>query len=1157
MNKRKTMAQRLRRGLLAALLTLLSAQPALADDTEVFLGDAFARGLRPNILLVVDTSGSMNSLVGLPRAPYDPNVLYAGICDKRFIYYSLTLDANGAPQIPGCVNNAQNRVLVQANACAAASAALFSNAGLYSGRVRQWDSAQFAWRSITPGILDAPLECEADAGLHGETGASPKTFARDGDDINRWTANAAEQIAWGNAAVVTLYRANWLNWYYSPDVPVELTRLQTVQSVATALANSIDHVNLGLMRFSNAASPTDPGDLAEGGMVTHEMADIAVARAGIAARLNSYTASGFTPLSETLYEAGQYYAGRAVDYGLQSMIDANTPFPSVAASRNDDDPAQYKSPIQFQCQRNYNILLTDGEPSMDNSADAKIQGLPDFNRLVGPVCDGAGDGHCLDDMAQYLHDADLSPLPGKQSVTTYTIGFGPEVAGSATLENVARRGGGRAYTAGNVAELSSVLQRIVGEIQRTSATFASPAVSINAFNRTQTNNELYVSVFKPTTSERWPGNVKKYALLNGAIVDAGNQNAVDPATGFFRDGAQSIWSAAPDGADVEAGGAVSRLPAPNDRRLFTWFEASGNRNLAAAVNAFATDNALVTDAVLHTAPDGAITRENLINFIRGQDLTDLNGNGNTNEVVPHMGDPLHARPAIVTYGGNTASPDARDAVLYVPTNDGFLHAINAKTGRELWAFVPHSLLGRLVNLYADNGVGARSYGLDGDVRVLKFDVNEDGIIDRAAGDRVWLYFGMRRGGRQYFAIDVTDRDNPRMKFELGPNELPGVGETWSTPAVARVKVAGAVQNGENLVLIFGGGYDDAEENGGYVEDSSGHRIFMVDASSGALLWYAGGPRGAGAPDLALGNMRNAIPGRVVVLDTNGDGYADRMYAADLGGRVWRFDITNNNGRANLVQGGALATLGAGDTGDRAMANNRRFYSAPDVALIQRRGANPYYSVAIGSGYRGHPLNTETRDRFYLLRDKNPFGRMSAGDYAAFDAVTDGDLIDITANIGNMHVPQGAAGWKLEMRLNGGWVGEKILGEAITVDGTLLFTSYQPQAAGAVDPCQPANGINRAYALRVDEGRPAIDLNNDHVINASDVSQALAQTGIAGEVSLAVESTAGRADPDAPLNGVDALGRRSLCVVGVEVLQHCVVPGGVVRTFWERHAGGAQ
>ena len=142
-----------------------------------------------------------------------------------------------------------------------------------------------------------------------------------------------------------------------------------------------------------------------------------------------------------------------------------------------------------------------------------------------------------------------------------------------------------------------------------------------------------------------------------------------------------------------------------------------------------------------------------------------------------------------------------------------------------------------------------------------------------------------------------------------------------------------------------------------------------------------------------------------------------------------------------------------------------------------------------------------------------------------------------------------------MRLNGGWSGEKILAEATTINGTVLFTSYQPTPQEASDPCLPANGINRAYALRVDSGRPAVDFNEDEAIDATDISMRLTQSGIAGEVSIAVES-ATRGGTDEATEGTDALGRRGFCVVGVEVLRRCVVPGGLVRTYWQRNANNS-
>lgn len=1139
--------KRLRASACGALATLACVLPALADDTEVFLSRADASGVRPNILFIVDTSGSMNSMVRVPKAPYDPEQRYDGRCNDSRIYYQRA--AAGAAPPPDC-DTAQS-ANPSDNSCAAAARALEGSAGFWTGKVAQWDDERIGWRALRDRRSD-PLECEADAGVHGENAASARRWARNGDPSNRWTGTEADAVSWAGADVYTLYSANYLNWYHAPDSATEISRLDIVKAVGASVAYSVDNVNLGLMRFS-AGAKTD--DFSEGGMVTHEVAELSRARESIVGRLFDYTADGFTPLSETLYEAGQYLAGRDVDYGLASTVEDAVPFPSVPESRRRDDPSRYQSPVQYQCQRNFVVLLTDGEPTSDSTADEKIAQLPGFARLGRTSCDGEGEGRCLDDMAEYLHSAaDLAPdLPGRQGAVTYTIGFGPEVAGSAFLDGVAARGGGRSFAANDVTQLTAAMQSIFGDILQVGSTFVSPSVSVNAFNRTQANNELYVSVFKPDDTLRWPGNVKKYGIRDGRIVDASGESVVDDATGFLRDGTRSLWSAAREADAIESGGAAGRLPEPARRRLFTYVAAAAQPELTATANAFATGNAALTDAVLGTGGAGP-SREAVIQWARGIDTGDADGDGDRTEMRRSLGDPLHARPALVTYGGSSGRPDAADGVVYVPTNDGFIHAFDATSGVELWAFIPPELLGRLADLYRNPSVAQRSYGLDADVRVLKFDVNQDGVVDATAGDRVWLFFGMRRGGRHVYALDVTDRDRPRLKWDLGPAQLPGIGETWSTPSLARVRIEGATQNAENLVLVFGGGYDDAQENYEYTTDSSGNRIYIVDAASGALLWYAGGPDAAGTPDLELPNMTHSIPGRVVVLDTNGDQFADRLYAGDMGGRVWRFDLWNGRPRASFGTGGAIATLGAGDTGATAIESNRRFYSAPDVALIQRRGADPYYNLAIGSGYRGHPLHAQTRDRFYSLRDKNPFGAMTQEQYDALTPATDARLVDISDDPVATPVPTTAAGWKLELRLNGGWTGEKVLAEATTVGGTILFTTYQPEERADADPCQPTNGINRAYALRVDSGRPAVDFNDDEVVDARDISTRLQQSGIAGEVSIALESVrSADTSPDEQPDGLDPLGRRGFCVVGVEVLKRCVVPGSVVRTWWQRTA----
>ncbi|HQX46879.1 MAG TPA: hypothetical protein PK555_05665, partial [Steroidobacteraceae bacterium] len=499
-----THRSRLATALACGALSLASGAAALADDTEIFVNQAALRDVKPNILFIIDTSGSMSSTVQAPRAPYDPATTYGGSCSAGTVYWRES--GTGSTEPPAC--NSPSRISAAANRCAAARSSLAGLAGSWTGDTARFDPVSATWSRLSGAAPDSLVECRADSGTQGPDDTSSLRYAQNGDAGAPWSANPSREIDWGTASTYTLYSANWLNWYYSPPVPTAISRLQTVQAVATSLVGSISDVNLGLMRFSSNT---------EGGMVIHEIADIATARDSLVDNINSLTADGFTPLSETMYEAGQYFAGRAVAYGAQSEV-GGTPSPSVPASRDPQDASRYQSPIAYQCQRNFAILLTDGEPTLDTGANALIPALPGYASLVGGGCSGTGDGACLADMTQYLHDADLSSaLPGQQNVTTYTVGFGPDVEGSTLLDQTATRGGGQAYSADNVANLTTTLQAIVGDILQTSSTFTTPSVSINAFNRTETLNDLYISVFNPEATAHWPGNLKKYGFRDGRI----------------------------------------------------------------------------------------------------------------------------------------------------------------------------------------------------------------------------------------------------------------------------------------------------------------------------------------------------------------------------------------------------------------------------------------------------------------------------------------------------------------------------------------------------------------------------------------------------------------------------------------------------------------
>ena len=194
--------------------------------------------------------------------------------------------------------------------------------------------------------------------------------------------------------------------------------------------------------------------------------------------------------------------------------------------------------MDFSCQSTFIVYLTDGLPTQDTEDNAAIEALPRFRRGTAPFPswrDGScrwiarqqgpsdsADGACMVNLAGYMHHHDMSAALGAQTVTTYVVGFGSDISESAEyLDDIAEAGGGEAYTQGDSAGLRAALEEIFAQVRaNANTTFVSPTVAVNAFNRTRNLNQLYISVFAPTNRAHWPGNLKKYELVNGVVHGA-------------------------------------------------------------------------------------------------------------------------------------------------------------------------------------------------------------------------------------------------------------------------------------------------------------------------------------------------------------------------------------------------------------------------------------------------------------------------------------------------------------------------------------------------------------------------------------------------------------------------------------------------------------
>lgn len=793
-------------------------------------------------------------------------------------------------------------------------------------------------------------------------------------------------------------------------------RNQVMHEVVGGLVDSLKsgaNVNIGFMRYGgwtynryNVGSSWWPkyeyawgSNNEHGGHViypiTHLSSDaVAIQMKDIVKGVNT---SDWTPLLETYYEAFLYLTGQAPHFSGKPDNHRN----HSASIKN----GKFNSPINHSCQKSHIIYITDGEPTMDVDANKLVNDLVK-NKSYTKQCKVGDDGACLSQLAAYMANEDMALQGGrnkkpfddgdgrKQTITSHFVGFAIDAP---FLQEAAIAGGGQYLTSDNASGLTDALQAIVVDITAENSTFVAPSVAVSAYNNLGFRNELYYALFRPAEGTNWPGNVKKYKLktednngnaIDPIIVDRVNNSAIDNETGFFKDSASSFWNTVVDGADIAKGGAAEKLKDRNDRKIYTWY---GNDRVAGAavgadsLKAFVNNDSLITNTMLDATSS---SRADIVKWI--------------NKNTGRMGDILHNEPRLVAYETEEDLARAETAnskeklVMFVGSNEGFIHAIDPSTGVELYSFIPKELLHIPSKYLANNkGYSNKAYGMDGLMGV--WTEYGDTIDNSKKAKKVNLYAGMRRGGSNYYALDVTEKTNPKLKWvikgaynntkEITPG-FENLGLTFSAPKLADINVSGK----KTKVLIFTGGYDKKhDEIGSNIprNDTLGNSLYIVNADTGQLLWRVSGDNDSKA-DKKISAMTNSMPASPTLVDYNNDGLTDIIYAADLRGQIFRFDIKNdtNESLEAAITGVQLAKLGGEN-----VSSNRRFFNSPDVALIRDRGQpEAYFTVSLGSGFRESPLNQQTDDRFYMIRDKFT----SRARPSNTPILTEADLTDVTA-----------------------------------------------------------------------------------------------------------------------------------------------------------------
>jgi len=415
----------------------------------------------------------------------------------------------------------------------------------------------------------------------------------------------------------------------------------------------------------------------------------------------------------------------------------------------------------------------------------------------------------------------------------------------------------------NPLKLEQQLNQSFADILSRGVSHVAPVVSVDEANRTQSGDKLYMAFFKPMPDNYWQGNLKKYGLDYVTRTDCGrttpewtvvdkNSNIAGDCDGAFKPSSISYWTTSADGGYVDRGGVGGLLkdsmPGTDPKTVPATGPYYDFRNIY-TYPVGATDGVLVrfTHANIskeNLEVDTDLIRNKIINYIYGYTYdteSDISGDPVAKREWI-LGDIIHSEPRMIDYYNTDGSLYAR--YIAIGANDGMLHVFTDEeitiggttyaAGAEVFAFVPRDQLNRL-QLFGTPDV--HQFMVDGASNIFKALTKTGDYYDKT------LVFGERRGGRSYWALDVTNPDpstwTAKWHIEggsLGTTGFNELGYTWNKPFFAKIRTdATTVYN----VAIFAGGYDpledgfpeafdDADEDGIWdFTDANGNSVYDV------------------------------------------------------------------------------------------------------------------------------------------------------------------------------------------------------------------------------------------------------------------------------------------------------------------------------------------
>lgn len=619
-----------------------------------------------------------------------------------------------------------------------------------------------------------------------------------------------------------------------------------------------------------------------------------------------------------------------------------------------------------------------------------------------------------------------------------------------------------------VAALKSAFAKIASELGAATTTAFSSATR----KSTTTDNANYAASYDPTT---WTGKVVGSSISYDAD---------------FTPTLTQVWDAR----------SLLETTTPEERKIITCCEVATDDNgstteagLAFTVNDLSNRPLISRTYVASFDAVPGVTsqsRSNFIAYLRGDRDQELNKGGVYRNRTYLLGDIVNSKPTAVAspsrpyydsynpgYGAFKRKWSTRSTVVYVGANDGMMHAFDGSLssttrGMELFAYIPSFVYGSSSTAsttgLASLGNPSFTHHYFVDATPLSFDIDLSNTYNSSTSTPDWrtvIIGGLGKGGKGYYAIDVTDPSSWTSESVLSSKVLwefthEHMGYSYGDAHVVKTAKYG-------WVVLLTSGYNN--------DDGKGY-LFVVNPKTGALLEAIATPDSATTP-VNFGQMRSFIPNVA-------DYTADAVYVGDLQGNLWRFDLTGTSGAYPTPV--LLAQL-------RSSSGDVLPITASPMIGVDPSTLKRYVMVGTGRLLHSSDIENNTNQTFFAMVD----GTYKSGGFYTTDTIPDDyslpitrsqltEVTDLTEGLNTVNATPSAMGWYYDVA--GG-----ITTDGDVYNGVVAFGVNNTDDSSACNP----SGTSAYYAVRFASGASVLVGSDGTTI----VDSVLNESGIVTEISV--------------------------------------------------------